>query len=139
MNKDILKSLAVSIVDKIEENMGVGGIAGVGPAQAGNGFAGTLSNIGSVGTGQPMPNGVGNAKASDSKGTTNTSNAAGKDSKLTATKLPDKAKTQVLALVNSVNGPLGRKSASVGNVPTVSTSVKTSEPTVKATISQIGR
>lgn len=136
ISENTLKELASKIVDSIEENMGVGGIAAVGPAQAGNSF-GSLGGVGSVGTGAPMPNGVGNAQA---KGGAEAKSkeapaANAQQGKNDYGKLPKQSEIQVMALVNQVNGPLGRKSGSVGNVPPASVTVSG----VKATIDQIGK
>jgi|ERR1035437_9258590 hypothetical protein len=135
IDEEAVRKLAISIVNDIEENMGVGGMAAIGPAQAGNGFAGSLSNIGGVGTGS-LPNGVGNVKAKgekgDSKGAPGTHSSASKNE---YGKLPKQAAIQVMALINKVNGPLGRKSSSVGNVASVSTTVSG----VKSTIERIGK
>ena len=132
ISEDTYKKLACQVVDSIEENMGVGGIAAIGPAQAGNTF-GTLGSVGSSGSGTAMPTGVGNAPAkSDGDGKSATSNT--QSGKNDIGKLPKQSEIQVLALVNKVNGPLGRNSNAVGNVPAISTTVSG----VKATIDQIG-
>jgi hypothetical protein len=137
IDEEANRKLAISIVDAIEENMNVGGIAAVGPAQGGGAFAGSLSNIGGVGSGGSLPNGVGNAPAkgekTDAKGTTSANSGSKKNE---YGKLPTHAQIQVMSLVNKVNGPLGRKSGAEGvsNVKPVTTTVSG----VKATIDQIG-
>jgi hypothetical protein len=137
IDEEANRKLAISIVDTIEENMNVGGIAAVGPAQGGGAFAGSLSNIGGIGSGATMPNGVGNAPGKgdkgEAKGTTSANSGSQKNE---YGKLPKHAEIQVMALVNKVNGPLGRKSGAEGvsNIKSTTTTVSG----VKATIDQIG-
>lgn len=138
ISENTFKKLASDIVDKIEENMGVSPLTAVGPAQA-IGFGGSLSNIGSAANTGTLPNGVGNTSAKAEKGAEKASTSTGKAGSTNNKygKLPEKAAVNVLALVNAVNGPLGRTSGAAGtsNVPTVTTTVSG----VKSTIDQIGK
>lgn len=133
LSEDTLKKIASTIVDAIEENVSVGGISSVGPAQAGSSF-GSLGGIGSSGTGTPTPNGVGNAQAKPGTETKTNSSASANSQgqKNEYGKLPKQASQQVMAIVNKVNHPMGRKGAGVGDVNPVSV-------TVKGTIDHIGK